>query len=208
MLGRSWIIPTVASLLTLIALSGPTFFVGPSSSPAVVVPGAALPGPRLVDPGAIDEHALADRAREEAERLAAEEAARTAREAAEAARAERERQAAAARQQPVEPEKRAVSSDVAATVALGEQMAAERGWTGAQWGCLYQLWARESGWRVEAHNNSSGAHGVPQALPGSKMGPGWENDPVVQLTWGLSYLSARYGTPCAADDFQRRNGWY
>lgn len=78
----------------------------------------------------------------------------------------------------------------------------------AQFGCLVALWARESGWNATAHNARSGAHGIPQALPGSKMGPGWWANPRVQIRWGISYVYGRYGGPCAADAFQARNNWY
>lgn len=99
-------------------------------------------------------------------------------------------------------------SNVAGNVALGKELAAARGWgDGDQWNCLYNLWQRESGWRSEAHN-PSGAHGIPQALPGSKMGAGWESDPVVQINWGLGYIAGRYGTPCNAYNIQLSKGWY
>jgi uncharacterized protein YabE (DUF348 family) len=99
-------------------------------------------------------------------------------------------------------------SNVAGNVALGKELAAARGWgDGDQWNCLYNLWQRESGWRTEAHN-PSGAHGIPQALPGSKMGAGWESDATVQINWGLGYIAGRYGTPCNAYNIQISRGWY
>lgn len=94
------------------------------------------------------------------------------------------------------------------TVAIGARLAARRGWVGSQFNCLYALWNRESGWNPLAHNPSSGAHGIPQALPGSKMGLGWYSNVYVQIRWGLGYISARYGTPCVADYFQQSHGWY
>jgi len=84
------------------------------------------------------------------------------------------------------------------------------GWCGQQVGCLDTLWNRESGWRVNAHN-PSGAHGIPQALPGSKMasaGPDWRSNPATQITWGLKYINNRYGTPCKALGFWNRHHWY
>lgn len=80
-----------------------------------------------------------------------------------------------------------------------------------EWNCLYNLWARESGWRVEAYNASSGATGIPQSLPGSRMaafGDDWETNPVTQINWGLSYISGRYGTPCGAWAHSENVGWY
>ena len=80
-----------------------------------------------------------------------------------------------------------------------------------EWNCLYNLWARESGWRVEAYNTSSGATGIPQALPGSKMssaGADWETNPITQITWGLGYVNGRYGSPCGAWAHSENVGWY
>lgn len=94
-------------------------------------------------------------------------------------------------------------------VALGRCMAVrDYGWTGGQFSCLYSLWDRESGWSTWAHNGSSGAHGIPQALPGWKMGSGWESDPVVQIRWGLGYIRGRYGTPCGAWGHFVSANWY
>lgn len=83
--------------------------------------------------------------------------------------------------------------------------------TGEQWSCLYNLWAKESGWRVNAHNQSSGAYGIPQALPGSKMasvGGDWETNYATQIKWGLNYINSRYGSPCGAWQHSQQSGWY
>jgi len=87
-------------------------------------------------------------------------------------------------------------------------MAARYDWCGAQFSCLHTLWNNESGWRVNAHNSSSGAHGIPQALPGSKMGKGWWSSPETQINWGLRYIKKRYGTPCGALSFWNYHRWY
>lgn len=90
-------------------------------------------------------------------------------------------------------------------------MKSKYGWSSAQHGCLVSLWNRESGWRVHAHNGSSGAHGIPQALPGRKMasaGPNWKSNPHTQIKWGLKYIKSRYGTPCGAWSAFKRKGWY
>jgi Putative Flp pilus-assembly TadE/G-like len=84
---------------------------------------------------------------------------------------------------------------------LGRQLAAQIGWTGAQWGCLDQLWQHESGWNHLAENPSSGAYGIPQSLPADKMavyGADYRTNPVPQIRWGLSYIAGRYGNPCNA----------
>jgi hypothetical protein len=77
-------------------------------------------------------------------------------------------------------------------------------------GCLLDLWNRESGWRYDAEN-ASGAYGIPQALPGSKMasaGPDWETNPATQIRWGLGYIKQLYGNPCSAWAFEEANGYY
>lgn len=85
--------------------------------------------------------------------------------------------------------------------ALGYQLAARRGWRGQQWACLDRLWQHESGWNHRARNGSSGAHGIPQSLPGSKMasaGADWYSSAATQIRWGLGYIASAYGTPCDA----------
>jgi uncharacterized protein YabE (DUF348 family) len=94
---------------------------------------------------------------------------------------------------------------------IGQQMAAARGWSGSEWTCLESLWERESGWNYQAANPSSGAYGIPQALPGSKMGSAgsdWATNPATQIEWGLGYISDRYGTPCGAWGHSESVGWY
>jgi hypothetical protein len=87
-----------------------------------------------------------------------------------------------------------VAETYAATTVAG------RGWASSEFGCLVNLWNRESGWNDHAAN-PSGAYGIPQALPGSKTASGgtdWQNDYRVQIRWGLAYIAARYGSPCGA----------
>ncbi|GAB3122690.1 aggregation-promoting factor C-terminal-like domain-containing protein [Glaciibacter psychrotolerans] len=86
-----------------------------------------------------------------------------------------------------------------------------RGWGTEQFDCLVSLWSRESGWRVNAMNGSSGAYGIPQALPGSKMasaGSDWETNAATQIEWGLGYIGGRYGSPCGAWAHSEDAGWY
>jgi hypothetical protein len=95
--------------------------------------------------------------------------------------------------------------------AIAAEQVAARGWDSDQLGCLVALWNKESGWNINAHNSSSGAHGIPQALPGSKMasaGADWETNPATQISWGLGYIGSRYGTPCGAWDHSQSVGWY
>lgn len=95
---------------------------------------------------------------------------------------------------------------------LGAQMAAQRGWSGSQWSCLDALWQKESGWSHTIYNRQgSGAYGIPQALPGSKMGShgsDWRTNPRTQIAWGLDYVAGRYGTPCGAWSHSKSRGWY
>jgi hypothetical protein len=80
----------------------------------------------------------------------------------------------------------------------------------SQWGCLLDLWNQESGWIYDAEN-ASGAYGIPQALPASKMasaGADYLTDPTTQIRWGLGYITDVYGTPCDAWDHEEADGWY
>lgn len=94
--------------------------------------------------------------------------------------------------------------------AIAYKMLASFGWSTSQFSCLNNIWSRESGWRVTAAN-ASGAYGIPQALPGSKMasaGPDWQTNATTQIKWGLGYIKGRYGSPCGAWAFWYAHGWY
>ena len=94
---------------------------------------------------------------------------------------------------------------------IAHQMLQAQGLGDDQFTCLVNLWNRESGWRVDAQNSSSGAYGIPQAYPGSKMasaGADWQTNPATQITWGLGYIKGRYGDPCGAWTFFQANYWY
>lgn len=85
-----------------------------------------------------------------------------------------------------------------------------------QWICLDELWQRESSWQTRrnphlAVNRSSGAYGIPQALPAEKMesaGSDWRYNPITQIKWGLNYIKQRYGSACKALEHHDRKGWY
>lgn len=103
-----------------------------------------------------------------------------------------------------------VSYDPASAQGIAAEMVAARGWSTSEFQCLVALWNRESGWNVTA-GNASGAYGIPQALPGSKMasaGADWATNPATQITWGLGYIAGRYGTPCGAWSHFQSNNWY
>jgi hypothetical protein len=83
--------------------------------------------------------------------------------------------------------------------------------TGAEYTCLVQLWNKESGWRTNASNPSSGAYGIPQSLPGNKMasyGLDWQTNYRTQVNWGIGYIQGRYGTMCAAWAHSVAKNWY
>jgi len=95
--------------------------------------------------------------------------------------------------------------------AIAYEMVTARGWGSNEFDCLVALWNRESHWNVYSLNTSSGAYGIPQALPGSKMasvGADWATNPATQITWGLGYITGRYGTPCGAWNHSQAKGWY
>jgi hypothetical protein len=101
--------------------------------------------------------------------------------------------------------------DPGSAQAYAQSVLASRGLGDDEFSCLVALWNRESHWNVYAYNSSSGAYGIPQALPGSKMasaGADWETSFVTQVNWGLGYVFGRYGSPCGAWQHSESSGWY
>ena len=95
--------------------------------------------------------------------------------------------------------------------AIAQSMLKSFGWSSSQFSCLKPLWQHESSWSVSASNSSTGAYGIPQAVPGSKMasaGPDWKTNPSTQIKWGLGYIKGTYGSPCAAWSHEQADGWY
>ena len=95
--------------------------------------------------------------------------------------------------------------------SLAKSLVAAQGWGDSEYQCLVLLWNRESQWNPYAENASSGAYGIPQALPGSKMasaGADWRTNPITQINWGIGYIKGRYGTPCSAWAHSNAVGWY
>ncbi|HET6530568.1 MAG TPA: lytic transglycosylase domain-containing protein [Actinoplanes sp.] len=102
-------------------------------------------------------------------------------------------------------------SEFSGNRATGCALMLDAGFAIDQFPCLNKLWAKESGWNHRASNPSSGAYGIPQALPGSKMGSkgsDWRTNPATQIKWGLGYIKGRYGTPCKAWAHSQDVGWY
>jgi hypothetical protein len=94
---------------------------------------------------------------------------------------------------------------------LAFRLVVQRSWSRGQFRCLDNLWTRESNWNHRAMNRSSGAYGIPQALPAWKMrgaGRDWRFNPKTQIRWGLKYIRGRYGSPCGAWAHSRLHGWY
>ena len=105
----------------------------------------------------------------------------------------------------------ASSGSAAQYQAYAKQRCAAYGWSDNDFNCLVALWNRESGWNPSSRNRSSGAYGIPQALPASKMasaGSDYLTNGNTQVDWGLSYIKGRYGSPSAAYQHQHRTGWY
>jgi hypothetical protein len=94
---------------------------------------------------------------------------------------------------------------------IAYNMLSSFGWSpSTYYSCLNNIWTRESGWRYNAEN-ASGAYGIPQALPGSKMasaGADWMTNPATQIKWGLGYIQGRYGDPCSAWSYWEAHGYY
>ena len=161
---------------------------------------------------------------EDAARVAADRSASNAQRSVAAARsAEREKikaaalakaRKAAAEKAALEAERKRVIADARQNPkAVARMLMPDYGFSQSQWPCLERLWIGESGWNYRAENSSSGAYGIPQSLPGSKMASvadDWRTNPVTQIKWGLDYIKRSYGSPCNALDFwnSRYPHWY
>ncbi|AGZ39466.1 lytic transglycosylase domain-containing protein [Actinoplanes friuliensis] len=102
-------------------------------------------------------------------------------------------------------------NDYSGSRAIGCALMLDKGFGLDQFPCLDKLWKHESGWNYRAENRSSGAYGIPQALPGKKMsssGADWKTNPATQIKWGLGYIKGRYNTPCGAWSNFQNNGNY
>jgi resuscitation-promoting factor RpfB len=106
----------------------------------------------------------------------------------------------------------ATLTSASSNVSLGQQLASGYGWgSGSEWTCLDELWTRESGWRMVWNTAGSGAYGIPQSLPASKMasaGGDYMTNPATQIRWGLGYIRGTYGTPCGAWAHETAANWY
>ncbi|WP_436776090.1 transglycosylase SLT domain-containing protein [Yinghuangia sp. YIM S09857] len=159
--------------------------------------------------------AAAEAARIQAEQKAAADKAAAEKAAAEKAAAEKaaaEKAAAEKKAAQERAEEAASRSETRTPVTTGDPKAIARSMMNAtQFQCFSNIVQKESGWRVTATNPSSGAYGLVQALPGSKMasaGADWRTNPATQIKWGLNYMNSRYGSPCDAWAFWQSHHWY
>jgi hypothetical protein len=213
--------PTAATATTAHYTPAPAGASAAAQQPIVVTVGQAV---AAATRAAVQRREAALAAARRAAALRADAAARAARQAAaravqQAAARQAAARQAAARQAAQQAAEQAAAQQAAAQTAVApsgspQQIAAgmlgSYGWSQSQFSCLNQLWTRESGWNVYAAN-PSGAYGIPQALPGSKMasaGPDWQSDAATQIRWGLDYIQATYGSPCGAWDHELATGWY
>jgi hypothetical protein len=146
-----------------------------------------------------------------AKRMAAARAAHAAALMAARQQAEQQQAAQQAAQQATQPQPAVSSAPSGSPQQVAMGMLASFGWSSSQFSCLDELWSHESGWSITAANPSSGAYGIPQALPGSKMasaGPDWQTDAATQIRWGLGYIEGSYGSPCGAWAHEESVGWY
>jgi hypothetical protein len=154
--------------------------------------------------------AAAKKSAEEAARIQAAKTAKAKKEAAEE-EAEREREAAEARANR-DAVRDASSFSAQSSYTVAEVKAIARQMVPAdQFQCFSNIVDHESTWNYRAQNPSSGAYGLVQALPGSKMasaGDDWQTNPATQIKWGLNYMNSRYDSPCGAWAFWQANNWY
>jgi colicin import membrane protein len=173
-----------------------------------------------VDKAAADKAAADAAAKAAADKAAADKAAAdkaaadkaAAARAAAAAQANRDAQRTPITPSPTKAPTKAPTTSPAPVAAYGSPKAIAQSIVPAgQFGCFSTIIQRESGWNVHATNPSSGAYGLGQALPASKMasaGSDWQNNPETQIRWALSYMDGRYGSPCGALSFWNGHGWY
>jgi hypothetical protein len=165
---------------------------------------------RQADAQQVAADAAVKKAAEEAARLKVAEVAKA------KADAERKAKEAEAKRKAEEASRAKARSLLAAppvNVSPGSVQALARSIVGndTQFQCFSAIVERESGWNYTATNASSGAYGLVQALPGSKMssaGADWRTNPATQIKWGLSYMNSRYGSPCGAWSFWQSHHWY
>ncbi|MFJ6622769.1 transglycosylase SLT domain-containing protein [Kitasatospora sp. NPDC091335] len=207
----------ITGIATLVVASAATAALaipqaGNTTTEAAPVAAVAVDGEPVADQGQADTAAAAaEQAAQEAQARADADAAAQAQAQAEAqaqadAKAKADAEAAASRSQ----ERQNLAAAPAGYSGTPQQIAAQIVPAG-QLQCFSNIVFRESSWNPLAVNASSGAYGLVQALPGSKMasaGADWRTNPATQIKWGLDYMNTRYGSPCAAWSFWQNHHWY
>ena len=206
----------VASGVAAAAPTRPASQAAPSRSAAATTAGIGDTTRQLalmkIHLAALERHRLAVEARRAAARRAAKRRAAAQRAAELAADQRAARQAAQQAAQP--PSGSSAGGSVTPSGSpqqIAMAMLGSYGWSSSQFGCLQSLWNAESGWNPSATNPTSGAYGIPQALPGDKMasaGADWQTNPATQIRWGLGYIQSVYGSPCAAWSHEQAVGSY
>ncbi len=200
-----------------VAVADPSLLVEISASEDTELHAASLT--KQAETQATAAEAAVRKAAEEAARKQAAEDAQTKRE-----KAEQEAREAAERAEQERREREAAEAASRAAAAERTDFAVQSSYTKAeiqamaleivgqsQFQCFSNIVDHESGWDHTATNPYSGAYGLMQALPGSKMasaGDDWRTNPATQLKWGLNYMNDRYGSPCGAWEFWQANNWY
>jgi Transglycosylase SLT domain len=199
----------LASGVAVAAVSGPATPVAAADQIAAR-PARTEPGMALADPGREFAQARVALSELELNRLARAERQAAARRAARR-RAEAAQQAAARAAAQPPPAQPPAAVPAGSPQQIAAALLGSHGWPSSQFGCLQQLWNAESSWNPQASNPYSGAYGIPQALPGSKMasaGADWQTNPATQIRWGLGYIKSMYGSPCGAWAHKQSTGSY
>ena len=213
-MNRPFLLSAIAagSLAAVVVVSAVPDATAPAAARPVVAEAAVGPTDLLASWDLADTAVAAHQAQQAAARKAAAAAAAAAaerRQARLAKLAEERRERAAKRRASRDRSYSGAPVSPGSARAIAKSQLAARGWSD-QFGCLDQLWQKESGWRVTAAS-PSGAYGIPQALPGSKMasaGADWRTSAATQIRWGLGYIDSRHGTPCGAWSHFQSRGWY
>lgn len=196
-----------AALATALAGALTVPLLQPAPVARVTAQGAVAPTPLSLADESAQVEQRKDHTRATATAAARAAAAEQARRAEEQAAA---RAAAAREQERASRSRREAAAAAADPRSVARALLAAQGQAG-QFGCLDRLWTKESEWRVSATNPSSGAYGIPQSLPASKMasaGSDWRTNARTQIRWGLGYINERYGSPCAAWAHSQSHNWY
>jgi hypothetical protein len=183
----------------------------PVQSPAPAPVAADAHGRRTLDSRSTERRALSAKDKQTAAKVASQRAQALARQQ-QAIKARAKALAKAEAEKKAKVRARGYAEGVSDPREIARQIMANKfSWGSGEFRCYDSLIKSESMWRIDATNPSSGAYGIPQALPGTKMaseGEDWQTNPATQVVWGLKYVQSRYGTPCNAWSFKQGHNWY